>query len=350
MKEMRSLDGLIEHMRAKGIKFDIISEEEAKEFLSSRNYYFKLSSYRANYPKCPPEAGRGRAGQYQNLDFAYLKELSSIDRRLRYYVMEMCLDIEHAIKVRLVDSVAKDGEDGDEDGYSIVMEYLKDPNKFASGRAGVPKADGLKVLRSINYHKSGEYCRNLYNKYYPYFPVWVFVELISFGDLLRFARFYDQRGQSKGRETDGGVSRSTIIEPSTGIRSPVLIDGKLLNTIRDLRNASAHSNCLINKATERMDPTKQPHKTITTFVRDLGISKDPRRKYLNIKFTYNMAVLLYAYDYYASDEAKGRRYQELKEFVDGRVAAHSEYFNSNPGLQGVYKFMKKVIDSLVAKG
>ena len=32
--------------------------------------------------------------------------------------------------------------------------------------------------------------KDLIEKYYPYFPVWVFVELISFGDLLYFCSFY----------------------------------------------------------------------------------------------------------------------------------------------------------------
>lgn len=31
----------------------------------------------------------------------------------------------------------------------------------------------------IHKHKSGEYCKNLIEKYYPYFPIWVLVELIS---------------------------------------------------------------------------------------------------------------------------------------------------------------------------
>lgn len=54
----------------------------------------KVSSYRKNYSKHP--ANSPRAGQYVNLDFAYLVELSTIDMHLRYLAMSLCLDIEHA--------------------------------------------------------------------------------------------------------------------------------------------------------------------------------------------------------------------------------------------------------------
>lgn len=82
----------------------------------------------------------------------------------------MCLDMEHVIKVKLIDRITKNPE---EDGYDIVRKFLA-------------KDDNLRILKNIKGHKSGEYCKDLINKYYLFFPVWVFVKLISFGDLLYF--------------------------------------------------------------------------------------------------------------------------------------------------------------------
>lgn len=111
LKKLLSVDELIEHMKSKGITFHEVSENDAKEFLQKNNYYMKLAAYRANYEKCP--TGK-RAGQYKKLDFGYLKELSVIDMHLRYIIIDMCLDIEHAIKVKLINDVTNNPS---EDGY-----------------------------------------------------------------------------------------------------------------------------------------------------------------------------------------------------------------------------------------
>ena len=73
LKPMLSVDGLIAHSKEKGITFEIISEDEAKEYLGRNNNYFKLSSYRKNYTKFPSGP---RKDQYRDLDFAYLIELA----------------------------------------------------------------------------------------------------------------------------------------------------------------------------------------------------------------------------------------------------------------------------------
>ena len=41
MKNKITVDEQIDHMKSKNIKFQITSEDEAKDFLSTRTYYFK---------------------------------------------------------------------------------------------------------------------------------------------------------------------------------------------------------------------------------------------------------------------------------------------------------------------
>ncbi len=304
IKELLTVDQLIDHMKYRGIKFKEISEEEAKIFLNNNNYYMKLASYRANYVKC--QSGE-REGQYQNLDFAYLKELSTLDMYLRYMIMEMTLDIEHAIKVKIIRDVADNPE---EDGYNIMKKFLE-------------KNNNINILKKIKSHKSGEYCKDLIEKYYPYFPVWVFVELISFGDLLYFTSFYENEYNIK------------------------IINNTFMNIVRDLRNASAHSNCILNKMTERIDSTKQINSEISEFVKRMSdVSKQSRKNNLNYKFTYNFICLLYVYDSLMSNTVKQKRYKQIIEFMDGRVKKNKNYFLSNSKILGVYNFNKKVIDNL----
>jgi hypothetical protein len=105
-------------MKGKGITFNIISESDAKSFLTENNYYLKLASYRTNYAKY---TSGSKTGLYINLDFAYLKELSTIDMHLRYLIIQMCLDIEHYLKVSLLSHVESNPS---EDGYELIRRFL----------------------------------------------------------------------------------------------------------------------------------------------------------------------------------------------------------------------------------
>ena len=304
-KQLLSIDELIQHMKNRGITFNEISENDAKQFLQNNNYYMKLAAYRANYDKC--DTGK-RQGQYKKLDFGYLKELSTIDMYLRYIVMDMCLDIEHVIKVRLIKNITNNPS---EDGYDIVRKFIA-------------QDDNLRILKNIRSHKSGEYCKDLIEKYYPYFPVWVFVELISFGDLLYFCSFYEK------------------------IYGVQIINNKLMNTVRDVRNAAAHSNCLLNKMTEKIDSTKQVNNEISSFIIGMkNISKTSRVNNLSYKFTNSFVTVLYVYDSLMNEIPKQKRYKEIQEFMNGRVVKNKQFFQSNSKIVGVYNFHKKVIDNLV---
>ena len=305
MKQLLSIEELIQHMKNRGITFNEISENDAKQFLQNNNYYMKLAAYRANYDKC--DTGK-RQGQYKKLDFGYLKELSTIDMYLRYIVMDMCLDIEHVIKVRLIKNITNNPS---EDGYDIVRKFIA-------------QDDNLRILKNIRSHKSGEYCKDLIEKYYPYFPVWVFVELISFGDLLYFCSFYEK------------------------IYGVQIINNKLMNTVRDVRNAAAHSNCLLNKMTEKIDSTKQVNNEISSFIIGMkNISKTSRVNNLSYKFTNSFVTVLYVYDSLMNEIPKQKRYKEIQEFMNGRVVKNKQFFQSNSKVVGVYNFHKKVIDNLV---
>ena len=282
-------------MKIKGIKFNIVKEEDAKIFLKNNNYYMKLASYRANYDK------RKSNGEYINLDFAYLQELSTIDMHLRYLILQMCLDVEHALKTRLL----KDIEDNpEEDGYDIIRRFI---TKYE------------RSCQNIQKHKSSEYCRELIEKYYPYFPAWVFVELISFGDMVKLYEYYSERYPGR------------------------LKDSELLYSIRDLRNATAHSNCLINKLQRG---TNKPSVKIIKFVSNIdGIGTSMRTNKLSNKFLDDFISLLYVYnEFINANIVKQKRFKQIQEFMDGRVIKNREYFEKNECIKTAYIFVKKVID------
>ena len=155
-KLIKTSNELIEHMKNKEIKFNIISEIEAKKILENNNYYFKLAAYRNNYFKKPN-------GEYIDLKFAYLRELSIIDMELRHLVLEMALDIEHSLKVILLNDIANNFKNN---SYDIVSNFLTISSK--------------KSLTSIS-------SRNFSHFFYSFFLFHIFT---SFYFLLYYILFF----------------------------------------------------------------------------------------------------------------------------------------------------------------
>lgn len=307
MKSLLTSQELVTHMQQKGIKFEIIKPEEAVKFLEDRNYYFKLASYRFNYQK---NTSGKNIGKYINLDFAYLKELSTIDKQLRYTILQMCLDIEHYLKVMFLNSIEHNPR---EDGYQIIQKYLAKDSNF-------------QTLKRIQQQKTSEYCRNLYEKYYPYFPVWVFVEIISFGEFTHLLSFYEDLCQ---------VS---------------LCPRSLLNSVRDIRNASAHNNCLINHLSAggySPDPNVVRMVNTLAFASRQAVTKKMKNKIIN-----DFACLLLTYDLIVSSPTtKQQRYDELQELFNIKLVRgkNREWFRHNNLITSSYSFAKKMLDSISQK-
>lgn len=319
-KPILSSDQLVQHMIDKGIKFTIISPEDAVRHLSEHNNYFKLTSYRKNYTKYTSGAN---AGNYENLEFAYLRELARIDTAIRHTLLEMALDIEHFLKVLLIKAVEDNISKG-EDGYKIISNFLFDKdNPSTHNRAeNVSKRSGS-FYRKITQNKNNPYCSGLTSKYADEMPVWAYVELISFGDLKDLIEFYSEK-------TDW-------ILP---------VDIQSLNRVRQLRNACAHGNAIIN---DLRPFSGTPSKSlappfITQFVMNAGISKTSRKKKLSNPRINQIVHLLYVYDRIViSKNTRTIRLSALNRLINDRIPENKTYFNSNQLLNSTYDFFHRII-------
>ena len=318
---MLSVDNLIIHMKEKGILFEIMTEKEAKAYLSKNNNYFKLSSYRKNYDKV---SSGERIGQYEHLDFAYLIELARIDVEVRHILLKMCLDIEHFIKVSLIREVEKNMESGcGEDGYKIVTDFILDAgnNKIKKKTKNVYKRAGY-ISKKIQNNNKNPYCGGLLEKYSEEMPVWAYVELISFGDLLDLVYYYAQ---------------------STGWQ--LSVDSKSLDRVRQIRNAAAHNNCIINDL-RQMDQISP--RFITEFVSAAGIGEASRTKKLSNKRINQIVHLLYVYDIIVtSNNTRKNRLDELKLLLDSRMTENSEYFKYNSLITSTHEFFVKITNNMI---
>ena len=97
-----------------GITFNLMDEEKAKEFLKKNNFFFRLKQY------CSTCTEQTKSGKYIGLDFGHLVELSTIDMFLRKLLLKMTIDLEHYLKVKLVNECQNNPAD---DGYEVVEKF-----------------------------------------------------------------------------------------------------------------------------------------------------------------------------------------------------------------------------------
>lgn len=299
-----TIEEQIEILKSRNVKFDIISENSAKEFLSNKSYYFKISAYRENFDYRILENGDIT---YKDLDFAYLKELSKIDMYLRYMILELTIDIEHYLKRWLIINVTNDVS---EDGHTVVNTFL-DNNQD--------------IKKKLCQHAKSPYCSNLYNKYQSDMPIWVFAEISTFGDFLFFFNYYC-------------VSKS--------IKMP--IDNKIINQVKTLRNASAHNNCLINNLNKKISAMTTINVDIKSWCKNIcpDFKTNYLTKMLRKQFVYDFIALLYSYNHLAIENVRRKKMQNLYNLFSNRFLKHKDYFKNNQRIISIYIFFKTFLSKL----
>lgn len=256
-KRMLSPEEQIEHLRAKGIKFEICTEEEAAAYLSCKCSFFKVASYRKLFAKYQ---GGKNDGRYIDLDFAQLKTLCSLDQRLREVLLAMTLELEHFQKVSLLHKLE---QNEDEDGYSVVLDFM-----------GSLDEEGRKYKRK-ELKRSGysPYSQELYAKYKLDMPAWAFLELTSFGTLLDFMLFCGIRWND--RELKGAH-----------------YDFK---RVKSIRNSCAHGSCLINSLASKVTMKRSASQRVLEAVSQAGISKTVRKRRMRNPAMQEIATVFVLY-------------------------------------------------------
>lgn len=320
-KPKMSAKQLISKMKSeKGITFKYISEENAEHYLANVNNYLRTASYRKNYQKYTNGANKGK---YINLDFQYLKELSTIDMHLRFLISRMCCDIEHDLKVRILEEIVSNDN---ESGYDIVKIFL-DANPYVCRQLELVSVspfteDLIEKYFKIEQHYNEEKGRNENHIIsYDDCPAWVFVELLSFGDFMRFYKFF--------YETVKGKTKYKAINTS------------IINLVRGLRNACAHNNCIL--ANLKKGNSYRPKEIGIAVSAIPEINARQRNNRLSNRPMLEFVATLYLYREVVSPNVKASRLVELKELFFVRMPRNKEYFVDNQLITTNYEFACKVI-------
>ena len=118
-----------------------------------------------------------------------------------------------------------------------------------------------------------------------------------------------------------------------------------LNSVKSLRNACAHNNCVIHNL--RKGYTRASAR-ISLFISGIKtITKSERKDKLSIRPLYEIVSLLYLYDNVVFDTVKVNRYKELNWLVNERMIKHADYFKQQQIISASYIFLKKVVDFLI---
>lgn len=283
---------LIESMKARGIRFEITSEQDAESFMESKNYYFKVASYRKNFPK--------NDGMYIDLDFAYLQDMAAIDASLRRYLSDVTLAVEHGLKVKILDLITKNKK---EDGYLIVQEFRKEK----------PKSYG----RVLSYLKSNQYSQALYKKHYKEPSIWVFLEVSPFGDLSQFVEFYYHKYPSKNLKT--------IISN--------------MKFAKNIRNAAAHSNPILVNLFTPEEFLAKPTQAVVSEARLMDI--DPIL--LTDMKVHDLVALFYLNKILTSNAARKHFYESGRKVIT-RLSRHPGYYSSAVSIELFKKIFSNIID------
>ena len=306
VKPKLSLDGQIEHLKEKGVLFNIMDEAEARDYLGQHNNYFKLTAYRKNYDKHP--AGENK-DKYINLEFAYLVDIAVIDMQLRYRIVHMALDLEHHTKLQLLRKM----DEYNEDGYQVVQDYIDSLDEKQR-----------KIFDSeINRNKGNIYCGDIIAKYEGAFPVWAFIEIVPFGRLVAFYGFCADRFSDKSMK-------------DTFYR---------LLTCKEIRNASAHSNCILNNLKAKTAAHSTNAEVTSELMKIKGMNTNFRKNRMSNARIQQVVTLLYTHkDMVESEGIKRSESEDLKKIME-RVDKNYDYYNTNPMIKGTFDFLKLVVDS-----
>ncbi len=287
---------MVNKLKSKGVKFDLTSEEEAEHFLNYKNYYVKVTAYRSNFNK--------HKGKYVGLDFKALEDLSTIDMYLKHEILKASLNVEHCLKVNIL----RDIENKSIDDYKIVKSYLKQ----------YPK-----ILSEIKNRRKTSYSKNLLQKYnHPSYPVWVFLEVIPFGEFVNFYRFYSN------------LTGYSELEPS------------IMYGVRNIRNAAAHNNCVIHSL---KDKSGYYNNDLVNEVENI-LSSIKRRtiqdRLKNESVQDFVSLLIASNKVHMSKELKVYSINGIKDLYINRMVREKSLYKSAPSLNQMYEFTKEVLDKV----
>ncbi|WP_312712102.1 Abi family protein [Proteiniclasticum ruminis] len=298
-----SLHKQIEQLENRGVKFDLCNVKDAMKFLEYNTYYDKIISYSQNFPVVSEN-------KYYKLDFAHLIELSTIDMHIRRFLMRICLDIEHTLKIQLL----RDCNNNETlDDYNIV-------NSFFVSYPQVKEEIDAEYKKITKKEFQCSYLDQIYLNYYPNFSIAQLSEILTLGNFsLLYAFYYNKSGEFSYE--------------------------KFLQPVRKIRNICAHNSCLIDSLKKSDLNQIKPNNEVKSYIgKFMGTSMKNK---INTAVVHDITTVLYLFDKSVkSQRLKFHTYEDLKRLMEDRIALKSEYFKDHDNLKSCFQYFNKLVNHL----
>ena len=245
----------------------INDEKNAREFLTNRNYFYKIIHYIKSLPD-------------EKFDFTQLIDLSTIDMELRYVLLKASLDVEHAIKTFLSRIITNSSK---HDGYKIVSDVFRDK-----------ASDNLKqkIFSPLGSYENGLFKINdEYEEIYNHPSFWFVIENTTLGKVSPFVTYL-----------------SNLSPQNTRLN---MIKGSIYN-ISKLRNKAAHSNGILNEDIIKHQETVSIDDHIYQLLRVNKVDKE----LLKTPLISQIAILMLLHKDLTSEKMHYHRIEELKNVIE----------------------------------
>ena len=178
---------------------------------------------------------------------------------MRDALLPMTLDVEHFASANLL----AEAEAHDEDGYAIMSDYLE---SVSPGRRRY-------IENELDVRSNDVYCGAVIRKYRSEMPIWAFCEVVSFGTFIGLMKFCAERWDDRR----------------------ILADHYLIKKAKSVRNASAHSQCILNDLSEQAAKGERVSPAVVQAIAECGVPKRLRSKKLKSPRMVQISTLLYQY-------------------------------------------------------
>lgn len=152
-------------------------------------------------------------------------------------------------------------------------------------------------------------------------PVWEFIEIITFGELIKFYEFFTNKYNLRNE------------------------DIYILKDIVKLRNAVYHNTNILTNLKDKDNKYPQAFK-IVQFLKGIDIKEKVRNNKLSNSRIRQITYTLYMFNEIVLDKrVKLKIKKQLKKFFYKRIKQHKEYYNNNELLKSIYNYFDKIISN-----